>query len=83
VGSFQAAKDKGADMRIRVQARTAATYFAAPVIDSAHHDGSHATSITKTWASDAIDEVAADALLHGDAVFRREQLCRALQAANS
>ncbi|BBX21690.1 acyl-CoA dehydrogenase [Mycolicibacter terrae] len=109
VGSFQAVKHKCADMRIRVQASTAATYFAALAIDSPHHDGSHAASVAKAYVSTAIDEVAgealqlhggigftwehdlhlylrrarADALLHGDAVFHREQLCRALQAANA
>lgn len=109
VGSFQAIKHKCADMRIWVQASTAATYFAALAIDSPHHDGAHATSVAKAYVSDAINKVAGEALqlhggigftwehdlhlylrrarvnalLFGDTVYHREQLCRTLELAQA
>jgi alkylation response protein AidB-like acyl-CoA dehydrogenase len=104
VGIFQAVKHKCADMRIWTQASTAAMYYAAMTIDSAHHDAAHAGSVAKAYVSDAINRVAGEALqlhggigftwehdlhlylrrarvnalLYGDAVFHREQLCRSL-----
>ncbi|CAJ1510742.1 acyl-CoA dehydrogenase family protein [[Mycobacterium] burgundiense] len=73
VGSFQAVKHKCADMRIWVQASTAATYFAALALDSEHHDADRATSIAKAYVSDAINRVAGHALqLHGGIGFTWE-----------
>ena len=73
VGSFQAVKHKCADMRIWVQASTAATYFAAMALDSEHHDADRAVSIAKAYVSDAINRVAGHALqLHGGIGFTWE-----------
>lgn len=73
VGSFQAVKHKCAEMRIWVQASTAATYFAAMTLDSAHHDTERAAGIAKAYVSDAINRVAGHALqLHGGIGFTWE-----------
>ncbi|CAJ1587085.1 acyl-CoA dehydrogenase family protein [[Mycobacterium] wendilense] len=73
VGSFQAVKHKCADMRIWVQASTAATYYAAMTLDSEHHDSERAVSIAKAYVSDAINRVAGQALqLHGGIGFTWE-----------
>ncbi|MGB8403247.1 MAG: acyl-CoA dehydrogenase family protein [Mycobacterium sp.] len=73
VGSFQAVKHKCADIRIWVQASTAATYFAAMSLDSEHHDSAHAVSVAKAYVSDAINKVAGEALqLHGGIGFTWE-----------
>lgn len=73
VGSFQAVKHKCSDMRIWVQASTAATYYAAMALDSAHPDADHAVSVAKAYTSDAINRVAGQALqLHGGIGFTWE-----------
>jgi alkylation response protein AidB-like acyl-CoA dehydrogenase len=73
VGSFQAVKHKCADMRIWVQASTAATYYAAMTLDSEHHDVDRAVSIAKAYVSDAVNRVAGNALqLHGGIGFTWE-----------
>ncbi|MGV0658184.1 acyl-CoA dehydrogenase family protein [Mycolicibacterium pulveris] len=73
VGSFQAVKHKCADMRIRVQASTAATYYAAMALDSGRDDVDHAVSVAKAYVSDAVNEVAGEALqLHGGIGFTWE-----------
>lgn len=73
VGSFQAVKHQCADMRIRVQASTAATYYAAMALDSDQHDVDRAVSIAKAYVSDAINRVAGHALqLHGGIGFTWE-----------
>ncbi|MCV7220726.1 acyl-CoA dehydrogenase family protein [Mycolicibacterium elephantis] len=73
VGSFQAVKHKCADMRIRVQASTAATYYAAMALDSRRDDIDHAVSVAKAYVSDAVNEVAGEALqLHGGIGFTWE-----------
>ena len=66
VGSFQAVKHQCADMRIWVQACTAATYYAAMALDSDQADAAHAVSVAKVYVSDAIGRIAGNALqLHG------------------
>jgi alkylation response protein AidB-like acyl-CoA dehydrogenase len=73
VGSFQAVKHKCADMRIWVQAITAATYYAAMAVDAATADQARAVSVAKAYASDAINRVAGEALqLHGGIGFTWE-----------
>ncbi|MGV0852398.1 acyl-CoA dehydrogenase family protein [Mycolicibacterium phlei] len=71
VGSFQAVKHKCSDMRIRVQASTAATYYAAMTLERA--DAEHAVSVAKAYVSDAVSRVAGEALqLHGGIGFTWE-----------
>lgn len=74
VGSFQAVKHKCADMRIWVQAGTAATYHAAMALDAgAEADADHAVSVAKAYVSDAVGRVAGEALqLHGGIGFTWE-----------
>lgn len=74
VGSFQAVKHKCADMRIWVQACTAATYHAAMALDAGPDaDPERAVSVAKAYASDAIARVAGEALqLHGGIGFTWE-----------
>ncbi|BBY80336.1 acyl-CoA dehydrogenase family protein [Mycolicibacterium pulveris] len=73
VGSFQAVKHKCSNMRIRVQASTAATYYAAMALDSGRADVDHAVSVAKAYVSDAVNEVAGEALqLHGGIGFTWE-----------
>jgi len=73
VGSFQAVKHKCADMRMWVQASTAATYYAAMALDSDRPDVEHAVSVAKAYVSDAINRVAGQALqLHGGVGFTWE-----------
>lgn len=73
VGSFQAVKHKCANMRIWVQATTAATYYAAMAMDAATADYARAVSVAKAYASDAINRVAGEALqLHGGIGFTWE-----------
>ncbi|MGV0836891.1 acyl-CoA dehydrogenase family protein [Mycolicibacterium thermoresistibile] len=73
VGSFQAVKHKCADMRIWVQGSTAATYYAAMALDGAPEDAGHAVSVAKAYVSDAINQVAGQALqLHAGIGFTWE-----------
>ncbi|MDA4108150.1 acyl-CoA dehydrogenase family protein [Mycolicibacterium holsaticum] len=73
VGSFQAVKHKCADMRIWIQSSAAATYFAAMTLDSQHHDSAHAASVAKAYVSDAVNQLAGEALqLHGGIGFTWE-----------
>lgn len=73
VGSFQAVKHKCADMRIWVQASTAAMLYAAMAIDADRSDGERAASIAKAYISEAINRVAGHALqLHGGIGFTWE-----------
>lgn len=73
VGSFQAVKHKCADMRIWVQASAAATYYAAMALDSGRADVDHAVSVAKAYVSDAVNDVAGEALqLHGGIGFTWE-----------
>ncbi|MGE2692819.1 acyl-CoA dehydrogenase family protein [Mycolicibacterium pulveris] len=73
VGSFQAVKHKCADMRIWVQASTAATYYAAMALDSDDQNIDRAVSVAKAYVSDAINRVAGEALqLHGGIGFTWE-----------
>ncbi|MGE2834824.1 acyl-CoA dehydrogenase family protein [Mycobacterium sp. SMC-4] len=73
VGSFQAVKHKCADMRIWVQASTAATYHAAMALDAPDADPDHAVSVAKAYVSDAISRLAGEALqLHGGIGFTWE-----------
>jgi alkylation response protein AidB-like acyl-CoA dehydrogenase len=73
VGSFQAVKHKCADMRIWVQASTAATYYAAMTLGSENHNADHAVSVAKAYVSDAVNRVAGNALqLHGGIGFTWE-----------
>lgn len=73
VGSFQAVKHKCSDMRILVQASTAATYHAAMAFDADAPDRARAVSIAKAYTSDAVNQVSAHALqLHGGMGFTWE-----------
>lgn len=73
VGSFQAVKHKCADMRMWVQASTAATYYAAMALDAEHHDTDRLVSVAKAYVSDAVNRVAGQALqLHGGIGFTWE-----------
>ncbi|MGE2734588.1 acyl-CoA dehydrogenase family protein [Mycolicibacterium vaccae] len=73
VGSFQAVKHKCADMRIWVQASTAATYHAALTLDAPDADADHAVSVAKAYVSEAVSRVAGEALqLHGGIGFTWE-----------
>ncbi|MGE2714148.1 acyl-CoA dehydrogenase family protein [Mycolicibacterium litorale] len=75
VGSFQAVKHKCADMRIWVQACTAATYHAAMALDAGGRDADadHAVSVAKAYVSDAVGRVTGEALqLHGGIGFTWE-----------
>ncbi|CAM3160792.1 acyl-CoA dehydrogenase [Mycobacterium intermedium] len=73
VGSFQAVKHKCADMRMWVQASTAATYYAAMALDADHHDTERLVSVAKAYVSDAVNRVAGQALqLHGGIGFTWE-----------
>ena len=73
VGSFQAVKHKCADMRIWVQASTAATLYAAMALDSDQHDAARAVSVAKSYVSQAISKTAGEALrLHGGIGFTWE-----------
>lgn len=73
IGSFQAVKHKCADMRIWVQAITAATYHAAMAVDAETDDHVRAVSVAKAYASHAINRIAGEALqLHGGIGFTWE-----------
>ncbi|GAB3004960.1 acyl-CoA dehydrogenase family protein [Mycobacterium bourgelatii] len=73
VGSFQAVKHKCADMRMWVQASTAATYYAAMALDAEHHDTERLVSVAKAYVSGAVNRVAGQALqLHGGIGFTWE-----------
>lgn len=73
VGSFQAVKHKCADMRMWVQATTAATYYASMAVDAETAEQARAVSVAKAYASDAINRVAGEALqLHGGIGFTWE-----------
>jgi alkylation response protein AidB-like acyl-CoA dehydrogenase len=73
VGSFQAVKHKCADMRIWVYASAAATYYAAMAIDGDQPDAARAVSVAKAYVSEAINDVAGQALqLHGGIGFTWE-----------
>lgn len=73
VGQFQAVKHKCADMRMWVQASTAATYHAAMTLDSGHASADRSVSCAKAYVSDAINRVAGHALqLHGGIGFTWE-----------
>lgn len=73
VGSFQAVKHKCADMRIWVQASTAATYHSAMALDADHPSIERSVSSAKAYVSDAINRVAGNALqLHGGIGFTWE-----------
>lgn len=73
VGQFQAVKHKCADMRIWVQASTAATYHAAMALDNGHPSADRSVSSAKAFVSDAVNRVAGHALqLHGGIGFTWE-----------
>lgn len=73
VGSFQAVKHKCADMRIWVQASTAAAYHAAMALDGDPVDADRAVSVAKAYVSDAAGRIAGEALqLHGGIGFTWE-----------
>ena len=74
IGSFQAVKHKCADMRIWVQAITAATYYAAMAVEAPNTDDhARAVSVAKAYASHAINRIASKALqLHGGIGFTWE-----------
>ncbi|WP_054815008.1 acyl-CoA dehydrogenase family protein [Nocardia arizonensis] len=73
VGSFQAIKHKCANMRMWVQAATAATYYAAMAVDAGSADAERAVSVAKSYASDAIGRTAGEALQsHGGIGFTWE-----------
>lgn len=73
VGSFQAVKHKCADMRLWVQAATAATYYAAMTLDADAADQARAVSVAKSYTSGAICRAAGEALqLHGGIGFTWE-----------
>ncbi|OBH44197.1 acyl-CoA dehydrogenase family protein [Mycobacterium mantenii] len=73
VGQFQAVKHKCADMRMWVQASTAATYHAAMALDSEHPSADRSVSSAKAYVSDAVNRVAGNALqLHGGIGFTWE-----------
>jgi len=73
VGSFQAVKHQCADIRMWVQACTAATYHAAMALDGDAADAAHAVSVAKVYVSDAIGRIAGNALqLHGGIGFTWE-----------
>ena len=60
-------------LRIRVQAATAATYYAAMALNDETPDAMRAVSVAKSFASDAITTVAGDALqTHGGIGFTWE-----------
>lgn len=73
VGSFQAVKHKCANMRIWVQASTAATFYAAMALDSDRHDAARAVSVAKAYVSEGLGKVAGEALqLHAGIGFTWE-----------
>jgi alkylation response protein AidB-like acyl-CoA dehydrogenase len=73
IGSYQAVKHKCANIRMWVQAATAATYYAAMAIDAQTSDHARAASVAKVCASEAITRVAGEALqLHGGVGFTWE-----------
>lgn len=73
VGQFQAVKHKCADMRMWVQASTAATYHAAMAFDSGHPSADRAVSSAKAYVSDAVNRATGHALqLHGGIGFTWE-----------
>jgi alkylation response protein AidB-like acyl-CoA dehydrogenase len=73
IGSYQAVKHKCANIRIWVQAATAATYYAAMAVDAQTSGHARAASVAKACASEAITQVAGEALqLHGGVGFTWE-----------
>ena len=73
VGSYQAVKHKCANIRMWVQSATAATYYAAMAVDAQTSDRAQAVSVAKVCASEAITQVAGEALqLHGGVGFTWE-----------
>lgn len=73
VGSYQAVKHKCANIRMWVQAATAATYYAAMAVDAQTSDHARAVSVAKVCASESISRVAGEALqLHGGIGFTWE-----------
>lgn len=73
IGSFQAVKHKCATMRVWLQASTAATYYAAMAVEAGTADPDRAVSSAKAFVSDAITQLAGEALqLHGGIGFTWE-----------
>ncbi|OBG38990.1 acyl-CoA dehydrogenase [Mycobacterium alsense] len=73
VGSYQAVKHKCSNIRMWVQAATAATYYAAMAVDAQTADHARAVSVAKVCASESISRVAGEALqLHGGVGFTWE-----------
>src|SRR5215203_648490 len=73
IGSFQAIKQKVANMAMTVKGVRAATYYAAMALDAGLPAASLATSVAKAHASTGISEVAGEALqAHGGIGFTWE-----------
>jgi alkylation response protein AidB-like acyl-CoA dehydrogenase len=66
IGSFQAIKHKCANMRLWLQGSRVATYFAAMSLAAGTDDAAAAAATAKAYVSDAIRQLAAEALqVHG------------------
>lgn len=73
IGSFQAVKHKCATMRIQLDATRAAVYYAAMAADADADDATRAASVAKAYASQAMSDLAGEALqVHGGIGFTWE-----------
>jgi alkylation response protein AidB-like acyl-CoA dehydrogenase len=73
IGSFQAVKHMLADMTMLVEASRSAAYYAAAAIDEDGDDLAEACHIARSFASDAFQSIAGDAIqLHGGIGFTWE-----------
>jgi alkylation response protein AidB-like acyl-CoA dehydrogenase len=73
IGSFQAIKHKCANMRMWLQASTAATCYAAMAVAADAPDADEAASVAKAYTTEAIAGLASEALqLHGGIGFTWE-----------
>ncbi|MFE2985773.1 acyl-CoA dehydrogenase family protein [Streptomyces sp. NPDC059262] len=73
IGSFQAIKHKCADMLMFVQGARAAVQYAAMAWDAGADDAARAASVAKSFTSEAMSEVAGQALqIHGGIGFTWE-----------
>jgi alkylation response protein AidB-like acyl-CoA dehydrogenase len=73
IGSFQAVKQKAADMLIQVESARSAATQAASAADEAADDGPLTSAVAKLYCADAFMSVAADTIqLHGGIGFTWE-----------
>ena len=73
IGSFQAVKHELADMMVRVEASRSAALYAAAAIDEDAGELFEACAVAASWASEAFQHCAAEAIqLHGGIGFTWE-----------